>query len=645
MQRMPKFPFARINAGLGVVLGIASCSLVGGIQEPILDDSVGSPNNAAGGGGAGGAGGEGGGTMVCIPLATEACYSGASETQNIGNCKPGTRTCLADGSAFGACEGEVLPAAEDCMAIGDEDCNGLQDNVPDCDCTPGVTVECATGSPGVCAKGSGICAADGKSIAMGACMSLKNPTFDTCATPEDDDCNGVPIYECTGKPTLNGFGVDNRNTALDDRVLSVASMSDGSMVIAGFVEGNTVTEASIDSGNAIVARIAPDGNQITWSQTFPSTAYAKVTSVVVGADESIVVVGEYAGTITFPDMSTSTGAGGPDIFVVKLDGTTGDHQWHKTYGATQAQWPDDVTVDATGNVFITGTIDADPIDFGSGPITPQNDDLFILSLDKDGNFRWVRSFKAQNVQRGRAIVALPSGDIVVAADTTWGINFGPNCAPSSKGNGDIALAKFNGAGDCVWARIYGENTSQQIVAGLAVTKYLDAVGKDFDSIVLTGTFENKLGISGAIAYPYADPMTPRGAFVAEFDATSGNCRRALSSGTSGGTYGASIAVDGAGDVLVTGRTTLSLDFGGPTSFTSTDLTDAFVAKLDGTTWAPRWIRMFTGPNTQTAHDIAVDAGGRVIVGGSFTPEILFGGLAPDGVSKGGYDGFIVRLDP
>jgi hypothetical protein len=70
-----------------------------------------------------------------------------------------------------------------------------------------------------------------------------------------------------------------------------------------------------------------------------------------------------------------------------------------------------------------------------------------------------------------------------------------------------------------------------------------------------------------------------------------------------------------------------------------------VVKLDGETWAPRWTTMFTGPNTQTGLDVAVDARGRAIVGGFFTTEILFGGLVPDGVSKGGYDGFVARLDP
>lgn len=36
----------------------------------------------------------------------------------------GVHTCLADGSAFGPCVGEVLPAVEDCVTPTDDDCDG-----------------------------------------------------------------------------------------------------------------------------------------------------------------------------------------------------------------------------------------------------------------------------------------------------------------------------------------------------------------------------------------------------------------------------------------------------------------------------------------------------------------------------------------
>src|SRR5262245_28189518 len=68
----------------------------------------------------GGSGGSGGALMVCIPGSVESCYSGPTGTEAVGRCKSGTRTCAADGSGFGPCQGEVLPVQEDCATPIDD---------------------------------------------------------------------------------------------------------------------------------------------------------------------------------------------------------------------------------------------------------------------------------------------------------------------------------------------------------------------------------------------------------------------------------------------------------------------------------------------------------------------------------------------
>jgi hypothetical protein len=53
-----------------------------------------------------------------------ACYSGAVETEGIGNCKGGVSTCAK--GAWSACNGEVVPTQETCDG-SDQDCDGLGD--------------------------------------------------------------------------------------------------------------------------------------------------------------------------------------------------------------------------------------------------------------------------------------------------------------------------------------------------------------------------------------------------------------------------------------------------------------------------------------------------------------------------------------
>lgn len=61
----------------------------------------------------------------CEPGTVEDCaYGGPANTEGVGPCVAGTRTCLGDGSAFGACMGEVLPDTENCATAVDENCDG-----------------------------------------------------------------------------------------------------------------------------------------------------------------------------------------------------------------------------------------------------------------------------------------------------------------------------------------------------------------------------------------------------------------------------------------------------------------------------------------------------------------------------------------
>ncbi len=63
---------------------------------------------------------------ACAPGASEVCYSGPLATLSVGACKAGTHTCNALGTGFGACLGEVTPAAaESCATPVDDDCDGV----------------------------------------------------------------------------------------------------------------------------------------------------------------------------------------------------------------------------------------------------------------------------------------------------------------------------------------------------------------------------------------------------------------------------------------------------------------------------------------------------------------------------------------
>jgi hypothetical protein len=192
---------------LALIAGLAAagCEL-----QPLVTGSTGSTDStgettSAGGGGSGGAtssggGGTGGsagtggtgGTMVCTPGATETCYEGPAGTAGVGVCKAGKRTCLADASGFGGCDGQVLPADDDaCNTILDDDCDGaINEPEAGCACIPGNTQSCYEGPDGTAGLGQVV------------------PAEETCNTSGDDDCDGQPNEGGPGCACLPGEIVD-----------------------------------------------------------------------------------------------------------------------------------------------------------------------------------------------------------------------------------------------------------------------------------------------------------------------------------------------------------------------------------------------------------------------------------------------------
>lgn len=115
------------------------------------------------------------GPCACVPGTTQPCYQGTPGSENVGPCKGGARTCMADGTGFGVCVGQVLPIFEICANNVDDDCDGVVDNVADLD-------------------------GDGWTLCNGDCCELVGPScpypnlvnpgaFEIVSNGIDDDCD------------------------------------------------------------------------------------------------------------------------------------------------------------------------------------------------------------------------------------------------------------------------------------------------------------------------------------------------------------------------------------------------------------------------------------------------------------------------
>ena len=138
---------------------------------------------------------EAGQDCVCPPDQEEACYTGPSNTRNVGLCSDGLWKCNAMGTAWSACVGEILPIEETCLTPVDDDCDGLVNEAGvACSCAPNTTQPCYSGPSGTQAVGAckaGVQTCDAQGTGFGPCVGDVLPSPDVCTDVLDNDCNGV----------------------------------------------------------------------------------------------------------------------------------------------------------------------------------------------------------------------------------------------------------------------------------------------------------------------------------------------------------------------------------------------------------------------------------------------------------------------
>ncbi len=121
---------------------------------------------------------------------SQPCYSGREGTRDVGPCAAGVSTCAR--GEWGACEGQVLPAAETCNGI-DDDCDHLVDD------DDGAQITQLCYDAGLALIGRGICQAGARHCVdglLGGCREQVLPGVEVC-DGQDNDCD-LEVDEVAG---------------------------------------------------------------------------------------------------------------------------------------------------------------------------------------------------------------------------------------------------------------------------------------------------------------------------------------------------------------------------------------------------------------------------------------------------------------
>lgn len=286
-----------------------------------------------------------------------------------------------------------------------------------------------------------------------------------------------------------------------------------------------------------------------WFATLGGTGAEGGGGVALDASGNVYVVGTTA----------SQGAGGDDLLLAKYN-ANGDIQWQRSLGGTSTENGNVVAVDASGNVYVTGTVYSEGT--GAG-------DLLLAKYNSAGAIQWQRSLgEASRAQVGNGIAVDSSGNIYV----------------SGTSYNDILLAKYNSSGTIQW-QVY-LNHSEESGYGLAV----DSSGNAY----LTGSCDFTTGFSEAVLVKYN---------------SSGVLQWQRRLGGAASDLGFAVAVDSSGNVYLSGQTS-SEGAGG---------NDVLLAKYNSA-GAIQWQRRLGGAGSDVGRGVALDSSANVYVTGYTSSE-------------------------
>ncbi len=398
-----------------------------------------------------------------------------------------------------------------------------------------------------------------------------------------------------------------------DQGMDVSVDAAGNTYVTGYFTSTasfgSITLSSSGVDDMFLAKLGTNGLYM-WAVKAGGANSDRALSIKTDASGNSYVTGFFYGSATF-GPSTITAVGAQDVFIAKYN-SAGVCQWAKSAGGSGADIGNGITVDASGNVIVTGEF-AGNASFGSTSLNSMNGstDVFTTKLDGNGNFLWTEQGSAPQNDRGIDVDCDAAGNIYVTGQFSDTITF--DVQHTNNMLNAVFVVKYNSAGSEQWFRKIGGGA---VNFGNSIT--CDNAG----GIYLVGDFQGTITFYGATTTTLSATYTNR-IFIAKYDAAGGLTWSVAESSDSPLTV-RSVSSNGA-DVFIAGNFKCTFDTYsaryGTGIFNSSGYWDIFEGKYSA---AGTWImsRQLGGKQDQLCNGIAVDPSGNPHMAGSYNFSLV-----------------------
>ncbi|OYT12178.1 MAG: hypothetical protein B6I18_01585 [Bacteroidetes bacterium 4572_112] len=387
---------------------------------------------------------------------------------------------------------------------------------------------------------------------------------------------------------------------------------------------------------------------LDWTYKIGASSWDLGWSTTIDNSGNIYFTGEFSDTVDFdPGIGVENliSAGSTDCFLQKVN-SEGNLIWAKRIGGTTSDGAQAVTTDNQGNVYVTGyfsgTVYFDISNSNSMLIAVGIFDGFILKLDSNGSFIWVKHIAASNASKGWGISIDILGNVCTVGCFDGIADFDPGAGimnlTCSYPYADVFVQKLDSNGVFLWAI---QNSVRDMYNEVAINTDING------NIIITGYFRETVdfdpgpGVYDITAF-WADDI-----FIQKLD-TAGGLVWVKHMGNDGGEFGTAVTSDPYGNVVSTGYFGGLIDFDpGPGIFNlvSNGGKDIYVQKLSSN-GSLLWVKQIGGYLDDMSRSITMDNEGNLYITGGFSGTVDFDpGIGVASInSAGGYDIYILKLD-
>ena len=426
--------------------------------------------------------------VACVPGTERPCYTGPPGTEGVGACRAGVAACLSDGSGYGQCRNEVLPACEDCATPEDESCDGRAA------CQGDLLWSRKLGIPGVRYPWSIAIDAASAIVLAGTFfgeLDLGSPPLQSAG-----DCDiFLAKLDPAGNPLWSRSFGDAQNNCGPVRV-DVGPAGDillsGSFLGAVDFGGDPLVSTGV--GDGFVASFDAAG-QHRWSRLVGDTTDPKslqeVRAVFASPEGHVALVGTFGGTVDLGG-GPLTSTGGQDVLFAGLD-PTGKHLFSRRFGSQGGAKPHDLAsqiVTGEAGESVIGIHSPGSIDVGAGLLPAEGAvHAVIASFDAGGDLLWSEAFGGAGASIGPAALArAPSGDLIVHGPLSGTVDLGGGPRTASAG---VFFARLDPAGGHV------ASVAVDALSPYAADKPIEGDGLSVDC---AGSAVARLSVLGAASF-------------------------------------------------------------------------------------------------------------------------------------------------